>query len=298
MPILDQFQKVLDGIRNELGSDYNIDVIDIDKVENVEEIANRCKSIDANALILMDIKAVNTIVDLQKRDSTFISIPKFVMMTLMADITTKELSNVSGITFEVPAYTLVTNFRIISQKDFSRVGIFYRKSFTKSIEEASRLLEKEQISLNAICVDCDQKNEATPSDAIKIMNKKYAIMRKAKSIDVFLLYADNLIVNENSIVSFWIDKVKSGKFPVVAPLDILASPEIGLAMFTADPDLTQLGSQAANLILDYFENHIPIDQIGFEKTISIKTTLNLQIANELGWKLKEEKLSRINKIIK
>ncbi len=298
MPVEEQFQKVLEGIRSELGSNYHIDLIDINKTSKTDEIANKCKSADAKALILMDSKAVNAAIDLQKYDSSFQVIPKFVMMTLMINTTTKGLLNVSGITFEVPAYTLVTNFRIISQKDFSRVGVFYRKSFTSSIEEASRLLGKEQISLNAVCVDCEKAEKPTTQDAINIMRREFDRMRKTQKVDIFLLLADNLIINNKSISEFWLDKVKNNRYPVIAPLDMLANPKIALAMFTADPDLTQLGSQAANQIIDHFENDLIMSDIGFEKTISIKSTLNVNVAKELGWKLKEEKLYRINTIIK
>jgi uncharacterized protein YnzC (UPF0291/DUF896 family) len=39
-------------------------------------------------------------------------------------------------------------------------------------------------------------------------------------------------------------------------------------------------------------------KIGFEPTISIKSTLNIHVADELGWDLKNEKLRRITTIIK
>jgi hypothetical protein len=298
IPAEEQFQKVLDGLRSELGTNYHVDMIDINKTTKTEDIASTFKNSGAKALVLMDSKAVKMALELQKFDSSFITIPKFVMMTLMVDVTTKGLSNISGITFEVPAYTLITNFRIISQKDFSRVGIFYRKSFLGSIEEASRLLGKEQFTLNSICIDCEKSDKSTPEDAIKIMSKEFDKMRKAKSVDIFLSLADNLVINNKSISEFWLSKVKKQRYPVIAPLDMLANPQIALAMFTAYPDLTQIGTQAANQIIDHFENNLPMNEIGFEKTISIKSTLNANVAKELNWKLKEEKLNRINTIIK
>lgn len=75
----------------------------------------------------MDTKALSLALELQKYDSAFTALPKFVLMTLQVKSMAKGLSNTAGITFEVPLYTLVTNFRIISQNDFFKVGIFYRK---------------------------------------------------------------------------------------------------------------------------------------------------------------------------
>jgi hypothetical protein len=87
------------------------------------------------------------------------------------------------------------------------------------------------------------------------------------------------------------------KVPVIAPLDMLASNKLGVAIFAADPDLPQLGAQTVSQIVEYFENNTPMAKIGFEPTISIKSTLNLRVTREIGWKLKNDKLSRITTII-
>jgi hypothetical protein len=298
MPAGAQFQTVLAGIRAELDTTYTIDVVDMSKPVKIEEVAEKRRKNNIKALILMDIKAVRAVQDLQKTDSAFESMPKFVYMTLMVEATTMGLSNVAGINFEVPIYTLVTNFRIISQKDFSKVGIFYRKSYSSSIEEAKKLLSKEQFSLQTVCVDCEQNEKTTVQDVLKVMKKTFDKMVKEKGSEVFLVLADNLVVNNTSLTEFWLEKVKKKKVPVIAPLDMLASLQIGLAVFTADPDLPQLGAQAANQIIEFFENGTPLESIGFEPTISIKSTLNQNVAKELEWKLKAEKLGRINKVIK
>ena len=298
MPADPQFQTVLAGLRSELDTTYAIDFVDMSKPFKTEEVANKCKKSGAKALILMDRKAIVMVRDLQKIDSSFVTIPKFVFMTLMVEATTKGLVNVAGIKFEIPIYTLVTNFRIISQKDFNKVGIFYRKSFTGSIEEAKKLLNKEQITLQTVCIDGEQNDKTTAQDALNVMKKSFDKMVKEQGSEVFLVLADNLVVNNTSLTEFWLEKVKKKKVPVIAPLDMLASPQIALAVFTADPDLPQLGAQAANQIIEYFENETPLESIGFEPTISIKSTLNQAVAKEVGWKLKAEKLGRINKIIK
>jgi|WetSurMetagenome_2_1015567.scaffolds.fasta_scaffold13409_3 ABC-type uncharacterized transport system substrate-binding protein len=298
MPADTQFQTVLAGIRAELDTSYAIGVVDMSKPFTVQEVAKKCRNNDVKGLILMDRKAILAAQDLQKTDSAFATMPKFVYMTLMVEASTKGLSNVAGIKFEVPVYTLVTNFRIISQKDFSKVGIFYRKSYSNSIEEAKKLLSKEQFSLQTVCVDCEQTEKTTPQDALKVMKKSFDKMVKEQGSEVFLVLADNLVVNNASLTEFWIEKVKKKKVPVIAPLDMLASAQIGLAVFTADPDLPQLGAQAANQIVEFFENETPLKTIGFEPTISIKSTLNQAVAKEIGWKLKADKLGRINKMIK
>lgn len=292
-----KFQAVLEEIRDQAGPAYHIDVIDVNKNLDVKTISRQCASIRAAGLILMDTKAVNIALELQKCDSAFIAMPKFVFMTLQAEMTSAGLSNTAGITFEVPFYTLVTNFRIISQKDFSRIGIFYRKSFTRSIEETRKLLGKEQIAISSVCVDCDQSSKASTENTLAVMNGSWERLVEKEKVEAFIIPADNLIVNSKALAEFWNGKIREKKIPVIATIDLLASEKFGAAVFTADPDLMQLGNQGANQIVEHFENNIPMNKIGFEPTISIKSTLNEHIADELGWKLKKEKLGRITTII-
>jgi|GEM_PF-1556390 ABC-type uncharacterized transport system, periplasmic component len=293
-----KFQAVLEEIRDQAGAGYHIDVIDVNKKMAVDAVAGRCKSLHAVGLILMDYKAINTAKALQQYDSTFNALPKFVFMTLLADMTARGLSNAAGITFEVPFFTLVTNFRIISGKDFSRIGIFYRNSFARSVEESRKLLERERIKICAVCVDCDQSKKPSIGNTVRIMNDSLDKLVLEEKVEAFIIPADNLIVNSKSLSEFWNRKIKEKRIPAIAAIDLLASEKFGTAVFAADPDLVQLGAQAANQIVEHFENNMSMEKIGFEPTISIKSTVNVHVADELGWKLKSEKLGRITTIIK
>ncbi len=298
MPAEGQFLVALEGIRTQAGAEYAIDVINMKKNPAVVDVANRCKAVHVKGLIIMDTRAVIMAQELQKYDTAFLRIPKFALMTLMAASTAEGLSNVAGVTFEIPLFTLVTHFRIISQKDFSTVGIFYRHPFEAMIEESKKLLEKEHITLHAVCVDCKKNGKITLQTALDVMIKSFVEIIDKKKSEVLIAPTDNFILNTRSLDKFWIGTVKKMKIPVIAPLDILASEEFSVAVFTADPDLIQLGAQSANQIVEHFENGTPMGKIGFEPTISIKSTVNVKVASELGWKLKEEKLGRINTIIK
>ena len=298
MPVEGKFLTLIEEMRKQAGGDYHFTTIDMNKSVSIKEIADQCKSNDVRALILMDTKAIKVALEMERFDSSFKSLPKFALMTLMVESTVRGLSNIAGIKFEVPFYTIITNFRIISEKDISKVGIFYRKSFTGVIEESKKYLSREGITICPVCVDCDGKQKADPENALKIMNASLNKLIIDDKIDLFLIPADNLIVNSNSLVKFWINKIKRMKVPVVAPLDMLASEKLGTAIFAADPDLLQLGMQAVSLINEHFENNTPMEKIGFEPTISIKSTLNMRVAREIEWKIKKDKLGRITTIIK
>jgi ABC-type uncharacterized transport system substrate-binding protein len=298
MPLRGQFYTAYEGLRSELGPKYEFIVIDVNALKSVRSIADTCRASGVKALVLMDSKAISVAKEMQSLDTAFSIMPKFILMTLTVALASEGLNNVSGIMFEVPAYTLISNFRIVSKKDFSRVGVFYREQVRSAIDETRKLLQKEKISLDAVCVDCAMKEKMEPNDVEKFLSRSFEEMVMKEKIEVLWLMADNLIVNSGTIVGFWLKTVKAKNIPVIAPLETMASAKIGAAVFAADPDYSQLGIQAANLVTQFFEEHKSVQEIGFEPTISIKSTLNLSVASQIGWEINLEKTGRIDKIIK
>jgi ABC-type uncharacterized transport system substrate-binding protein len=120
----------------------------------------------------------------------------------------------------------------------------------------------------------------------------------SSNIDAYWVLADNYVINAQSLVKFWIKKVKGSKKPIIAPIEMLASSKIGAAVFTADPDYFLLGVQLAGQILQVLEEDTGLDEIGFEPPISVKTVVNLQVAEDIGLDLDQERLNKVNKIVK
>ncbi|HEX7511032.1 MAG TPA: hypothetical protein VF335_07010, partial [Chitinivibrionales bacterium] len=106
------------------------------------------------------------------------------------------------------------------------------------------------------------------------------------------------IVNNQSLQTFWMKVPRKNRIPVIAPLEKLAGSAIGLAVYAAEPDLVQLGIQAANQVADCMERGEKITAIGFQSVISVTATVNQNAAREIGWKFKMDKLDRINSIVK
>ena len=298
VPDADQFHTVIQAIKDELGSSYRVEIIDIREPPGEATMLNRCKRWNAKAVILMDSKAVKAAQAMQKSDSAFAALPKFVYMTLMADATAAGLSNACGIFFEVPLFTLVTKFRIISAKDFLTVGVFYRKSYSKMIEETARLLRTEKIALRAECIDSAQTGAVTQETVLEALKNGFNKMKKGAKPDVLVVTADNLILNNASLNEFWLGEVKDRKIPVIAPLAILTSKDIAAAAFAVEPDLPQLGAQAANQIFECLEKGVKPVAMGFQQTISVISTVNSKVAEDIGWGLKAEKLSGVNSVVK
>jgi hypothetical protein len=290
MPTGENFDKVFLGIKSDLGGKYAVEKVDVEKKPTAAQLVEKCYALKVSGIILMLAK------EMQNIDAKIAAMPKFVFMTLQVAMAANGLQNVSGIRFEVPGFTLITNFRTISKKDFSSVGVFYRQIFAKDIEEGKRLLAKEKINLITGCLDCDLDKPLTPDKAFDRMENQFGAL-KSQNIEVMWILPDNYIVNSKTVSLFWLKKVKQAHIPAVAPIENLTSLGINAAIFSADPDYLQLGIQGAGQIVQVFEEETDINTIGFEPLISVKLVLNKNVAKELHWDLAEDKLERINKIL-
>ncbi|KMQ49932.1 hypothetical protein CHISP_3146 [Chitinispirillum alkaliphilum] len=296
MPSSENFKLALRGIEDELMGEYEIEVIDVDKV-SPEEAFDLASKYDPSALILMDAKAVRFAEHFQNENEKFVQMPKFVLMTLQVEKTAKNLENTVGIRFEVPGYTTFTNFRIISERDFSKVGVFYRKDFQEDIMESQRLLAREEIEIISYCLDCDNSgSELSERDALRGLNAGWRQMRR-DGVEVLWMLADNAILNAATLRDFWIRTIASRRIPVVVPLERFVETSANLGVFVTQPDYLHMGSQLAGQIFQFFEDGEELENIGFEPLISITSVLNANRANRIRWGLDSERLGRVDRIL-
>jgi len=296
MPVNDYFNRALGALKSELGNGYTITVVELSATIDTAQVCARFKKVRPAAIILMDNKAISLCKSLIKKDTSLAAIPKFGLMALQLGQALEDVPNSCGISFEVPAYTLITRFRAVSEKDFSRVGVFYRKRFSKEIEEGKTLLAKEQISLIGHCLDCEATESINAQQALDKMKKTFKDFVKKDKVEVLWLISDNLVVNTRALQDFWLKRVQQSKLPVVASIENLVNPSINAGIFAADPDYEQLGVQSAGQVVQVLEEGTLPSSIGIEKLISIKSVLNRVKEKEIGWQIRKDRLSRIDKV--
>ncbi len=294
-PISPNFLSAIEGLRSELGENYALDTLDLGSIKSSKKLGEGVRNSRAKAIVLMDNRSVVLAKELSKIDTTFAKLPKFVLMVLQADKALLGLPHVAGIRFEVPGYTVFTQFRNLSESKVTKVAVFHRKRFQESVLEEKRLLQKEKIVIQDYCLDCndDKLKDQKLLDALQLA----ADEALKKGTDAFWMLPDNAIVNSKSLENFWIGSLKKKKKPIVVPLENLASLEMGMGIFSANPDYLQLGIQSAQQILQVLEEHESPDSIGLEPLISVQTVINLDVAKIIGWKFNTEKLSNVNKVL-
>lgn len=297
MPPGENFQQAWSGMKSDLGNRYEWKTFDPGSKNAEDSLARLCSAYAPRALVLMDSRAVALAKRMQARDSAIAALPKFVLMTLKAENVAKGLHKAVGVRFEVPAYAVFTQLRALSNHDFTRIGVFYRRNFSAFVEDSRRLLGREKLELIGKCIDCDDGGSPSVDEIVKSLEQGMDEFKEA-GVQVVWMLPDNVLVNPTILERFWIPRIRRGNLPLVVPIANLASKQADLGLFSAYPDYPQLGVQAAQQIVQVLEQDVPPATLGFEPQISVQITLNLGVAKRLHWEIRKELLDRVDDLVK
>jgi hypothetical protein len=298
-PVGSKYDEVFQGLQRELGDDYSLQKMNFvlgkdKKIENTGDLLKSIKGAAPKAVIAMDNSASEVIREMRKsNDQT----PAFAAMMLQVDKALEGVPNVAGIKFEIPAFTQFSNLKYVSASKFSKVAVFHRKGFLPMMAQAKDMLAKENLTLDAYCLDCEKSLEGSAlTDAMKTQWKKW---ESDKEVVLWLL-ADNVLLTPQSLKDFWLPSVGKSERPVVAPLDMFVSGnppvgEIGLLAF--NPDYVELGAQLSEQIRAVIEDEEEIQEKGFEELISVFGVLNKKKAKKIDWNLQDANLGRLQKVV-
>ena len=294
MPEGDKFNETYQGLFEELEEEYEISKVMLNS-EKPEENITELEKINPVGIVLMENKSLKVARKFQKESKILKSKPIFPVMALQLEQSIEGLNNVTGIKFEIPAYTIFSNVKYISKKKFKYVLTFYRSSFQPLIDQSKKMLAKENLVLNAICVDCEGE-AMDPKKLSKRLKKAFKKADKDDEADIVWVLADNVLLKA-SLAGFWAPKVFKKKVPYVAPLEAWVKGDTYGGMIAFNPDYRNLGSQLADKVREIIEDgEGVVEENTVEELISVSGVLNKKRADKVGWKLTEENLDRLQKI--
>ena len=196
MPEGDKFNETYEGLFEELEEEYEISKVMLNSEKPEENIAE-LEKINPVGIVLMENKSLKVARKFQKESEILKNKPIFPVMALQLEQSIEGLNNVTGIKFEIPAYTIFSNVKYISKKKFKYVLTFYRSSFQPLIDQSKKMLAKENLVLNAICVDCDGEN-MSPKKLSKRLKKLFKKADKKDEADIVWVLADNVLLKIQS----------------------------------------------------------------------------------------------------
>ncbi len=284
------FKEVGSILSKDLSKRYVIKEIEVDKTYAQETFDSEVTSQAPDLLVLMD----NLSVSLANKYNLAAKkkIKGVALMGLNLKGFLKGNDSISGIAYEVPAFTLLTRFRFISETPIKKVAVLYRRSlFGADIDSAKQLLKSEGIELDATNVE--EGGGSTEQVQAAVRAKLPSIASGGTKADAIWVMLDSVLLSGALFKEVWLPAAHDSKMPFLAGIEDFAKKELNFCTYAMSPSLSDLGSQASQMIDSILRDGSNPKDLGVEELIAVNAVVNMPKAETVGWKLKMGELNEI-----
>jgi hypothetical protein len=243
-----------------------------------EQFSSKIREIKPRMLVLMDNQAVSYARRFNQEPDDYAR--KLRSVAAMGLNLPKILSGnrlISAVEYEVPAYTILTQWRHVSGIKLEKALVFYRGSqHREMIKEASEQLAKEGITLRAIDCEADGKSREQVIAAVRKLVPSEVAQGDVQAVWVL---ADSVILCKETFAGIWVKTARTSKIAFVSGIAEFSGQKAGFCAFSASPDHKALGSQMANLALDVMEND---DEAKVDHILAVVKTTDAARLKSLG----------------
>jgi hypothetical protein len=287
MPETTQTREVWAGLRDELEQDFDLVVVKVDGKAAVSPIHEAMRRHRPSGVVLMNNPTVAAYREYQRKSSGKRFPPAVIVMTSFLEGHTAGVAKATGITYEVPLITVVTNLRRIVASPIIRVGVVYRAPLEGFVIRQERLAAREQIALRK------ERVSATPN-----VSELKRALRRLKSSDAIWILNDDRLLTQELILGGWLPGLNERPWlPAIVGAASLVSPGSSFGTFAVLPDHTALGVQTANRLFDIADNEWRLSKEGHtELPLSTTTTVDLTQARE-RFALRKDALEQVDRIV-
>lgn len=274
-------KQVAEGIRLDLGDSHSTVDMLVGSKSTVKDLYSFWKRNRPSIFVLLDNKAVNLARLLYQKYPKTRRTFAVAAMGLNFQHILKGNQDIGGVAFEVPAFTIVTQFQIAVGRKLKRVLTLYRGSqFKKYISDAKRQLAGEGVELLAIDVELAGKNEAQIE---KFITKYLVTQIGKKKINSVLIVADNQLLKPNLLEKYWLPRAKAFQVPFLCGVRELVSEDLEFCSFAAYPNQSDISQQVVDILLRILEDGESPASIGVEYILSINKVMDEDRIEELGY---------------
>jgi hypothetical protein len=287
----ESFEEVSRVLQRELSQEYIFVEYIIRNDHRQSRFDRKIKRENPNYLVLMDNRSVYLARSYNERAEE--PLKGLALMGLNYAFLLQADPHLAAITYEAPAYTLMTRFRYLSHKELNHVTVFYRKSlFESQVSEAKMHLAFENVQLNLVNLE----EEGLGPEKIKAVLKQGVkkIAEKKERVDAVWLLLDSSLLTSSFLTDVWIPFSKENSVPILTGARELLSTQLDLAVFAVTPNLFDLGTQAAGKLRGMIErpNRAPTVELPF----GVDQFVNLEKAQKLGISIQEDRLQEVSKV--
>ena len=281
-----EFEEVDKTVSEILGEDYSVKRFVLKKDSKYTQFLDFVKKEKPALVILMDNVAVNFGKKLAKEsDKSLANIPTISAMGLNLKDQLKGQATMSGVAYEVPAFTILTNFRnLLADKRLINVLTIYRDDeFANMMTDAQKQLDREGINL--IGVDA---SHVKGSQLNSFLNRHLSETYHGAKIDAILVMTDNILMNKSTFAPIWLKKARTLKVPFLCGVKNLAISKINFCSYASFPDHNELGDQVSQQVFAILEDESSPEEVGVEYILAVKQIANHQLLKQKKINLKKE----------
>jgi len=288
MPETRQTSEVWRGLSDELAHEFELIAL---RTEGENVSATIARGIDRYrpaGLVLMNNPTVDGYrrVQAQAHDTKFP--PAVIVMSSFLEGKPARLRAATGISYEVPLITVVTNLRKLIATPIERIGVVHRASLAGFVRRQAALAHREQTAV--VREEVSQNPNASEI--------KRALRRLKQRCDAIWVLNDDRLLTPRLLADGWLHGLNEPPWvPTIVGAASLVSPSQTFGTFAVLPDHTALGAQAANLLLDIADNDWVLPNSGATQLpLSTTTTVDLTQARE-RFALRPSALAQVDKVL-
>lgn len=288
MPETPQTRDVWKGLTDELAAEYQLVAIRIEDASDKALISRAIQQYRPAALVLMNNPTVTAYRDYQRSTPGLSFPPAVVVMTSFLEGQSSQLVSATGITYEVPLITVMTNLRRLITLRNERVGVIVRQPLRTFVSTQIALANREKVVVTQEVVG------ASPN-ASEI---KRALRRLKRDADVLWILNDDRLLTPKLISDGWLPGLDERPWiPTIVGAGSLVSPQRSFGTFAVLPDHVALGAQAATLLLDIAEREwsLPVET-PVQLPLSTTTTMDLGQVKE-RFVMQKDALEQVDRIL-
>jgi hypothetical protein len=288
MPETAQTREVWKGLSDELAEEYRLVAVRIEGASESSVIAEAVKRYNPAALVLMNNPTVTAYREYQSKSSVLKFPPAVVVMTSFLEGQVGQMIGATGVTYEIPLITVMTNLRKLVVLNSERVGVVVREPLKKFISKEVLLAQREKVQVVTEYVS------AQPNAS----ELKRAIRRLKNQSDVIWILNDDRLLSPRLISDAWLPGLDERPWkPTIVGAGSLVSAERSFGTFAVLPDHVALGAQAAALLLDMADNQWTIDSgAAIQLPLSTTTTMDLKQVKE-RFSMQKEALQQVDRVV-
>jgi hypothetical protein len=288
MPETTQTREVWTGLRDELAREYHLVSVRIDGPQSAATLAASMARYQPDAIVLMNNPTVAAYRAYQQQSGLKRFPPAVVVMTSFFDGHLLQIVTATGISYEIPLITVVTNLRKVIASPVEKVGVIVRPALRGFVQRQAVLAAREKIEV------VEQPVSGSPNSS----EIKWALRRLKRRIDVLWILNDDRLLTPRLIADGWLPGLNERPYyATIVGAAGLVSPRQSFGTFAVLPDHTALGVQAASMIFDLADNHWALPP-GEQAQLPVSTTTTVDLVQvKERFSLRPDGLQHVDRIL-